>query len=432
MPFLLLALLLDVSTISVPVELSLAPLMPEIEKQVPKTFTDTVTEPGFEVRYDVVRDPIALKMIGAGLHTTTTARYSLRACPLRLRCLSCGIEEPKRQAQIALQSHFTWDAQWRLRSTTRAQPAHFPNRCAVSLLNINITNRFIAPVVNRQLRDTAASIDRNTPGLTNLRPIAQQIWTSLQTPMQVAPRTWLIFEPSEIALSPLRGEGLRVFSTLSISATTRVVIADRTTTAARPLPALKTAALPGGLHIPFDLHVPYEEASKVATQQFGNRTYRLKSGPLRIATIRFLPGSGGKLKVETTIDYDGGGRLRRYNGPMTLEGTPRFDPATATVSIPDLDYSVAARNILARIAEKVVHDEIRAQLRATAKWPIGAELKRVQDEITRAMTRTLARGVSMQGRIQSVQPREVIPTAADLIIRADVKGAASVQVTNWR
>lgn len=427
---LLLALLLDISTISVPVEVSLAPLLPEVEKQVPKTFRDVVTEHGVQVQYDVVRDPIALKMIGAGLHATTVARYSVRACPSPLPCISCGIGEPKRQATIALQSHFTWDQQWRLRSTTRAQPASFPNRCAVTVFNFDVTDRYVAPVVNDQLRQAAASIDRNTPSLTNIRPIAQQIWTALSTPVKIAPRTWLLFEPSEVALSPLRGDGLRVFSTLSIRANTEVVIVDVATNAPRPLPPLKTAELPGGLHIPFDLHVPYEDASKLATEQFGNRTYKLQSGVLRIGALRFLPGTNGKVRLEAMIDYNGG-RLKKYNGPMVMEGTPRYDAAKSAVVVPDLEYTIESRrrNIFFRVAERVAHDEIRARLRESARYVIAAELKQIRDEITRAITRTLARGVTMQGRIDGVEPKAVTAAANDLVIRAEVTGQAVVRVS---
>ena len=89
-------------------------------------------------------------------------------------CISCGFGEPMREAWISLSSHLDWDANWRLRSTTRAQPVDFSsNRCQVTFANIDITDWKIAPIVNEQLRQAVKTIDANTPKLTNIRPIAR-------------------------------------------------------------------------------------------------------------------------------------------------------------------------------------------------------------------------------------------------------------------
>ena len=70
-----------------------------------------------------------------------------------------------------------------------------------------------------QLEEAARIIDRNVPALTNIRPQAQQIWTALQTPIELAPRTWLVLEPSEVGLSPITGVNTIVTTTLALRAT---------------------------------------------------------------------------------------------------------------------------------------------------------------------------------------------------------------------
>ena len=416
------------STIAVPIETTLAPLLPQIEAKIPKKFTDTVRETGSTVKYDVVRDSIALKMAGTTLQTTTVARYGLEACPLRLRCLTCGVSEAKRAAVITLQSKFTWDQDWRLRSTTTAQPAEFPDRCQVSILNIDITNQFIAPVVNDQLRSIALTIDQNAPSLTNLKPMAQQIWTALQAPVEIAPRTWLVFQPSAVALSPPRGEGLRVASTLSIDAQTRVTVGAKPQTRAVPLPALRNAEPVGtALVVPFDLHLPYAEASALANSQFARKSYKLSGGALRIDSIELAAAAKGRIRVTAIIDYNAGS-MRRYDGPIVLEGVPRYDPATSMVTIPDLDYTLETKNrsVFFRAAERIAHDEIRNQLRTVAKRSLARELGEVRRQITGAINRTLAPGVTLRGRVDSVHPRMVTPQSDAMILGVELRGTASI------
>ncbi len=426
----LLALLLaateEFSTIAVPIRATLAPLVPQIEAHVPKTFGNTVREKRYSVTYQVERDPVTLRMVGTGLHSRTTAHYSVLGCPNRFPCISCGIREVKRQAILTLDTHFVWDPSWRLRSVTTAFPAQFPNRCRVTLLNVDITDRYIAPVMNTQLRDVARTIDANTPSLTNIRPLAQQIWSSLQSPFELAPRTWLLFEPQQVALGPVRGEGLQVASTLAMTGRTRVVIGEKPAAVSRPLPPLRSAEVAGGLRIPFDVHIPYSEASRLATAEFGHRTHKAGRADLRIESIRVSPAPGGKITVQADIDYRRG-RLRRYAGPVVLVGTPRIDGAT--VVVPDLDYILEGgrRSFLASVAERLAHDTLRQQLRESAKWPLAPYVVTVRQELNRALERQLAPGVAMRGAVTSVEPRTV--TAADsIVVNVTISGEAEVTV----
>src|ERR1051325_1323468 len=216
------------SVIEIPVRASLAPLIAEVEKQVPKRLEKLDSfemDPRnlFGIRYRVVRDPVQIYMQNFGLHAVTTVRFGIEGCKRVVNPLngavamwpgvSCGFAEAPREARITIDSRLEWDAQWRIRSITKARPVEFPQPCTVTLLNIDLSEWKTGPMVDQQMRDVVKTIDRDTPKLTNLRGTAQQVWTSLQTPSQLAPRTWLVFEPVDVALAKLRGSGQPVTST---------------------------------------------------------------------------------------------------------------------------------------------------------------------------------------------------------------------------
>jgi hypothetical protein len=429
----LLALLLaaaeEMSTIAVPIRATLAPLLPQIEAQVPKTFTKTVREKHYTVRYDVARDPVRLQMAGTGLRATTTAHYWLEACPSRLPCIGCGTDEPRRQAIIALHTQLAWDASWRLRSVTTAEPPQFLNRCRMTLLNIDITDHFIGPVVDAQLANVARAIDRHTPSLTNMRPLAQQVWSALQSPFEIAPRTWLLFEPRHAALGSLRGEGLQVTSTLAVTARTQVIVGDRPTTrTAIPLPSLRSADVAGGLHLPFDIRIPYEEASRLATQEYGHRLHKSGGTDVWIGAIRIRPAASGRIAVEADIDYRNG----RYKGPVVLEGTPRID--SRRVIVPDLEYTLepTGRTFFGRIAERFAHNTVRSRLRDSARWSLLPHATKIQEEMNRALVRQLAPGVFMRGAINLIEPRDVTARPDGIVVSVTIIGAAEISVTGLR
>lgn len=419
----------ELSTISVPIRASLGSVAAEVENRVPKNFADKTRERGIDIRYDVARDPIRLNMIGGGLHVDTTMKYAMEACRGRFPCISCGFEEPRREAEIKLHTQLEWDASWRLRSTTRRLPVHYAKPCEVTWLDIDITKRFVAPVVEEQLDLAARTIDRNTPAAANIRPYAEQIWTALQAPVELAPRTWLVLEPSEVALTPITGSGLTVTSTLSLRALTRVVVGNKPVIARKPLPALRVAnATQNAVRVPFTVELPYEEASRLASRELAGKSYQVNGRPLLIESLKLLPSANGKVQIEAMIDYRGGG-LRNYRGLIYLDGTPRFDPATSTVVIPDLEYSLDPKRrtgLIRAIAERAVHDRVRDRLRESARFPLGQRIDAMRAELNAALTRPLAKGVMLRGRIDAMQPMAATPLPNALVVRVVATGVAEV------
>jgi Domain of unknown function (DUF4403) len=423
----------EVSTIVVPITSSLKPLLPQLEANIPKTVAkldayELDPQQRFGMKYRVVRDPITLNMVGAGLHATTTVHYALEGCARAgskmWPCISCGFGEPMRAASIALHSHFEWDQNWRLRSKTTARPVDFANKCGVTILNINISDWKLAPLVNAQLRELVKTIDGNTPALSNIRPMAQQMWTTLQSPVELAPRTWLVLEPIDVALGPIRGSGLDVRSTFAMRTRTRVVIGDKPVIAAKPLPPLRTIPenAASGIRVPFDLELSYAEASRLMNEQFAGKRF----ADLTIESLTLMPSKKeGRIAMEATI------AMKRYHGPVILEGIPQFDNATTSLTINDLDYELNPKHKspFLRIADRVSHDTLRARLRENARWNVTKEVGDIRAEIDRGMTRQLAPGAMMRGHITSIEPVSVIATPSGITMRVIAVGDATVALT---
>lgn len=423
----------EISVITVPVRASLAPLAAEIEARVPRKFTDTTRERGIDVRHEVTRDRIRLNMIGGGLHASTTAKYAIEACRGRFPCISCGFGEPRREAQITMHSSFTWDPSWRLRSRTRLLPVNYARPCEVTWLEIDVTRRFIAPVVEKQLGAAAAIIDRNVPALTAIRSEAEQIWAAIQEPAALGPRTWLLLEPIDVALSPISGAGMSVTTTLLLRTRTRVVLGEKPAVSLKPLPPLSSSgAATSALRVPVDLEVPYDEASRLMSAELVGKQYRIAGNPLRVESVKIGPANEGRLLVEAMIDYRGG-PLRNYRGAIYLEGTPHFDPATSHVTFPDLEYSLDPnrRGFIARIVDRAAHEPIRDTLRTHARFHLRPHLDRFRSEVTRALTRQLAPGVQLRGRADAIEPVAVTPLSSGISIRIVATGSAEVDV-NWQ
>jgi len=422
----------EVSTIVVPITSSLRPLLPQLEANIPKAQAkldayELDPQKRFGLKYRIVRDPITLNMVGAGLHATTTVHYALEGCARAgskmWPCISCGFGEPMRDASIALHSHFDWDQNWRLRSKTTARPVDFENKCGVTILNINISDWKLGPLVNAQLRELVKTIDGNTPKLSNIRPMAQQAWKELQSPFELAPRTWLVLEPVDVALGPIHGSGLDVESTFVMRTRTRVIVGDRPVIAMKPLPPLRTAedTTAAGIRVPFDLQLSYAEASRLLSEQFSGK----KFGDLTIDSLELSPSKKeGRIAIKANV------AMKHYRGPVTLDGIPLFDSATSSLAITDVDYELNPKHKspFLRLADRVSHDTLRARLRENAHWTITKEIAGIRNEIDRGMTRQLAPGATLHGHITSIQPVSVIAGPDGVGIRVIAVGDAAVEL----
>jgi hypothetical protein len=224
---------------------------------------------------------------------------------------------------------------------------------------------------------------------------------------------------------------MTVTSTLALRAQTRVVVGEKPAVTRRPLPALRVAAATqNAVRVPFTVELPYEEASRLASRELAGKTYKVNGKPLAIESLNLLPAANGRVLIEAMIDYRGG-TLRNYRGLVYLDGTPRFDPATETVVIPDLEYSLDPKRrtgLIRAIAERAVHERVRDRLRENARFPIGSRIDAMRAELNAALTRPLAKGVLLRGRIDAMQPMAATPMANVLVIRVVATGVADVEI----
>jgi ribosomal protein L37AE/L43A len=434
---------LDLSSVVIPIHASLAPLLPLVEAQVPKSLVskgdyEMDSAGRFGVRYRIERDAIDLNQQGAGLHATTHIRYAVEAChrtwnPVTKRysmwpCVSCGFGEPMREAIIHLHTHLDWDPEWRLRSTTAANPVEFPNRCGITVLNIDITDWKVAPLISGQLRDLARSLDQNTPRVTNIRREAERVWSALQTPIDVGSRSWLVVDPLSFGMSAITGSGTTIGSSLLLTAQIRLVVGEPPRTPPRPLPPLRTAAGASGLRIPLAVEVSYEEASRLLSAEIAGRTYRISGHELRVESVRLAPAKG-RLSIEATIDYRGGG-MRDYRGIVHLEGMPLYDPATAAIVVGDLDYSLDSgrHNPFVRVADRLAHEGVRASLAQNARLRISAQLESSRRQVSSGLNRPLAPNVTLHGSVDRLEPTSIVALPDRISIAVIATGSASLDV----
>lgn len=119
-----------------------------------------------------------------------------------------------RTVNVALQSTVGVLPDWRLQSHTVVAKLDAADRCKVTFLDIDVTDKIISKV-RGVLEDAAAKVDDRVARY-NLQQQVSGGWAMLQNPLQIADGIWFKVNPAAVFLGPLSGKGAVLSATVGI------------------------------------------------------------------------------------------------------------------------------------------------------------------------------------------------------------------------
>jgi hypothetical protein len=437
---------LEASTVEIPLSVSLAFLRNQVEGAVPRSLSvapynqqinggaDNCDDGGVSFGWGIDRSPINLAANGNTLGMSFGVEYwvEARARPdLGLFCgppvgASCGVGgEPRRTASLSIGVPISIAPSWAFVAANADVAATPTNRCVVTIFQKDVTDTVMAAFRHR-LQEQANGLNGRLQQI-ELRSRLEHAWRSLLQPINVAQQTWLTVNPTELRVSPLTGDADIVRISLGMSARPAITIGAEPQPLQRPLPDA-TAAVPGN---GFHLAVPVIAQTGELTNQL-RRVLKLDEGGIRYPpTGRFYVKpddaelSAYGTQVVVRIHFKGSAK-----GTLYLIGTPMWDGATNTLSVPDLDYTLETRNLLLKIAQWTEGARFRDDLRNRLRLNLAPHVGRARTLVEQALNRR-AGVVQLTGSVTAlrvaglyVHPRDStvrIVTVADGTVRADIQ-----------
>jgi hypothetical protein len=426
------------STINIPVTIDLAPLFKEAETMVPKDFrasnawTTVATNPlgDIGIKYEIWRDPLRLSVSGNRLDIAGKVYYWFvfgQNIPRPFvggstwkELASCGRGEPAREASLGMNTTVVWDDDWYLSSTTKVAPVSFANRCKVTFLQIDVTDR-VSTAFADGLTKGAQTLDSRIRNSSNFRPMAEQAWRQLQEPLPLDSGLWLLLDPQLAYASPPSGNGSSVTATVGINATPRVVLSrTKPAPAIRALPKLQVRSPGEGFHMTIDSELPFAEANRLIAQALVSTRHDLAGHTVTITGANVY-GAGGLAVMKLDLVGD-------ITGSVYLVGKPAYDAATQMLYVKDLDFSLETRHAIANVADWLNHEGFRRTIARQARWPLAGQISDAQKRIETALNRQLAPNAKLVGRVTGIRPAAVYTTSTSFYARVVLDGQATVQV----
>jgi hypothetical protein len=275
-------------------------------------------------------------------------------------------------------------------------------------------------MVQDLLAKNAPEIDERIREAVNLRHHVQSVWNTVQEPIKASRGVYVLMHPEAVAATPPVGSGTTLKTTVSMVVRPRMVVGARPAVKLLPLPPNGTVAPGKGFRIQMVAELPFTVMDSIVRKKLVGKSFDIEGHHIVVRGMR-LYGSGTRLVLAATVSGDA-------RGTLYFVGTPVFDPDSQVVSVPDLDFSVESRNVLPEAAEWLLYDQLRDQMRESARFAVGDRIYAIRRDVDAALDRQLARGVRSTGRVDRITPLGVYVFSKSVAAVVEAQGNAEIRI----
>jgi len=419
---------IEQATIAIPVSISMAALKARIDSVFPSA--DSLDRAKCSAmgglvchQYVYRRDTLDLKMLNDRITLFTRLRFRARVgLPGGVGVASCGYEpEAMRRAEMRLATNLYWRTDWRLATRATVLAPDILDPCQVTVLRVDATPT-VKRMIDGQLADLRKKFDSIVPSVADLKPAADSLWHILQKPFAIdsASTVWFAMSPDAVSLAPISGNGPAANTALVVTAHPRIIVGSAPAVDRRPLPSLVLAGPAGGIHVPLEIEVPFDEIGRRATAALSGEV----AG--KGITVGDIAVWGVNDTAVVRVNVTG-----KMSGAFYLLGRFGYDAASRTVLISDLNYTLESANKMSSIKATLGAPIIRHALDSASghgRLAIGAQLDSLKAQMDAELNRELAPGVRLSGQVTDVRIDRLYTKPNAFVLRVVLDADARVDV----
>ena len=445
----------ELSSIVLPVKISLAALSEQLDALVPREerrdwtqVTDEGDSPRAEVKAQIWRDPLQVTFSDQTFHVTVPLRYAanLRAWvknPLRsdswiaiAKDESWGTKGEPQQLTASFDATLGVDEQWHVTSELKVSelkhgPAPTGKICKKMLINVCVERETLAPRVNRgiddylrpRLQKALAKLRGKLDRAFDLKHRAAEAWSALQRPRAVKlPGTkhaaWLVVQPSAVGLGRPVLDGGDVSISLAITGRVAVVGGDEPAPGKAALPALSQAIEPAGVRVIAELRLPYASLAESLRRELEG--VKLGKGKqLSVASVKLVANAEAAKPRRITLELGLSGAVQ---GTLRVSGELRYDAASQRLAIEKPTITAEPDSELSRTLDARELEAIGKRVASKARWNLASEAKPLQKALAAALGDRARGDVQLAGELDRLEVRDFALSEDGLVVDVVVGG----------
>ena len=415
-----------VSTIEIPLQLSLEPLTKAAEKTLPQQAGNWRTWKdwhGIKSQYRAWRGPLSITVSGDVLLVQAHIRYWIRARKEVLGAInlkgSCGINEAPRQALIGMQVHLGWGPDWTVRPEFRILPTRFLDRCEMTIANIDIT-----PLIEKEFRkqmqqSLRAALRTLAPVINTIQKQAQRTWLLLQAPVELGHHNWLMFRPVGVALSDITGRGKHIDAHLAVALQPALVTGAKPAGKPVPLPPLERYyPRSSGLNLQLGVNLDFASLNQEFSDALAGQSFDINGQQVGIKNF-VIAGSDQEIRARVEL-------LGELAGTIELRSKLVYSAEKRKLELQDLTFDYDTKNATMALLMDAFHEDIRQALEAAANQVLAQYLELLSERLETVLEKTIPASVLLD--MSALQLRSLQVHIVQQSIRLDGVATGSARL----
>jgi hypothetical protein len=230
---------------------------------------------------------------------------------------------------------------------------------------------------------------------------------------------WITANPQSLAIGQINGKGKNVKVIVEVVASPELTMGQHPTNEAGPFPAITHTPRDPAIHVTTLGTVTYDEAQKKCAMKVVGRKFRYPLGRIVVTDVKIY-GSENDAVVAVCL-------RRPFRGTIYLSGKPVYDPDSNDLSVPDLDYTLATRDVLINTADWILHTTFQHDLASACRFNASSTLSDLKKKYGK-LSFKLGKIAIVNTSLGDVKPLGIFLDREAFNIVVTLNGQADVQI----
>ncbi len=428
---------LPASEIDIPIHIAATPIMQQVEKIVPLTFTSDgwpeFVQPScdFRYKYRFTRSALHVGCRNNLISIYFSGNYQVGGS----KCLctagipmtpwisgACGFPpQPLRKVNMSLQSLLQFLPDYRVRTTTTVTSIQAIDKCQVSAFATDIT-QLVTDSIRSSLLGFASAMDQTIGGF-NFSKYVEQARDSGFRKVAFGNYGYLQLNPASVRIGQLNYA--KDSFAISVGMSCHPLFTSDSTNHF-PLPAFP-ALLPtdtrSGVKLYLNLVYDWAFLTRVLRDSLHNRVFEVKGRTLVVKDASVSGSENNEISIR--VDFAGSN-----HGSLLLTGLPKLDSAKQTLELSDIRYSLEGEDLALKIARSLFRNKIRNTIQGKSYLDIAALVNSNRPMVEQHMNRQITTGISSFGKLTDARMIALLATKENLQVQLFITADLAIALSN--
>lgn len=287
---------------------------------------------------------------------------------------------------------------------------------------------FIESVLKEQQSKFTTIIDQQIKSQFNLQPQLVMAWNQFSKPINVSQEynTWLKISPQNTYMTPLQVFQDKIKTTVGIDLFSETFV-GQVPLAAKDVNSVPNFVvkpdLPNIFNLQTTANISFDEATKMARQQFLNKEFSLNSEKNKVKADD-IKVYAEKENIVIEVKTEGG-----VNGTAFIKGKPAYDTLSHKIVLTQTDFNLKTKNFFQKAFTVLFEGKIRKMIEKDYGIPLLDIENSSKKSLMESFNKEYYKGIRLQGNVIELKPSQFLLSENYITVVIDTKAQLQMNIS---